>query len=136
MMDNLRKPIEKEISKKRLSLIYVGSAHIKKRGVVRIKMPEGGETEIMHLGSRLFMAFPRTVSINQNDPMGDCEDLIETKAKESGLKEITLLNLNTHPFGNLESIYCAVEYPLPHTYIPSPFKAKDHFDYYLYYPHR
>jgi hypothetical protein len=116
-----------------LSIVFVGSAHIQRSGVMQITTPSGS-VDVSWLGTRLSRTF-EILSIYQNDPANDCVDRIEKSL--AGTEEGVFarrFDLRKDALGYIEAFRCEEELPVPYQFIPANYRARDHYDLYLYFP--
>jgi hypothetical protein len=123
------------IASKQLAVVFIGGAHVQKRGSVRVQL-ESGTVDVHFLAERIHRRFPRTLVIAQNDPSNTCIDGIERALQKRSAPEPVLIDLRMDPLGKLANIRCADELDYPATRTPENYEARDHFDFYWYTPPR
>ena len=136
MAATLMPQIESLKAEGRYSLIFVGTAHVQGSGKTVVGPPLLAQS-VTWLATRLG-ANSRVLTVNQNDPANDCDDVIEAFLKARGDKAATLIDLRTDSLGDVLTMRCAEEFPppLPFRFEPVNYKARDHYNFYWYYPPR
>jgi hypothetical protein len=140
---------------KRLGFVFVGAAHGQRSGsllVPKVGGPDAAEArplEVRFLGRRLAEEGVDLVAVDGNDPgdPGDgpgCRDgvetaLVATRAGRAALEPVTI-DLRTSPLGATERNRDAcLEGPfvrLKAKYVPEGYRARDHFDFFVFHPAR
>ncbi|MGE0173365.1 MAG: hypothetical protein AB7T49_11280 [Oligoflexales bacterium] len=142
MFEQLEHPI-RSLPKNRSALVYIGSSHAQRGGIENITLPpESGIDSpkvIKWLTTRLVEGFPQSkvVSAEQINPGNASCEAIEGKLSADGVAEPMAIDLRSSPLGDIENFRGCDDFPVDGATVdfdPTPYKAKDHFDFYTYYP--
>lgn len=120
----------------RVSIIFTGMERVQRSGSTVAGVPPLEKT-ITWLGTRLATKF-KVLAVAQNNPTDTCDDVIASFLKKRGDRSPALIDLRNDALGDVVDVHCTetVLAPLPFRHEPKGSKARDHYDFYWYYPPR
>ena len=140
MFENLKTSVAQAVERDQLVAVLIGSAHAQRSGLWRWSLPPSipssftpGPTK--WLATRLAESFPKVTTADQIQPGSECADEIELRLRARGVATPLVIDLKASELGSIEA-YARRCFPegIQVKDDPVTYRARDHYDYYTYYP--